>query len=246
MDAFDRGARYYELFANAAGRLDREGPYLIDLLDRTPGKRVADLACGTGMHALFLAEHGAEVDAFDLQAGMVAQAQRERPHARVRYAVHDMREPLQGTYNLVLCLGNSLTLTGDSASVRRTLANAHSALAEGGLFVAQVLNYGLPANQKPRTRVEERSIDGNNVVAVKCLAPREAKTYLTLTYFIHSEDGVETVSEAAVQLHVDRAILSEAAQEAGFSEIEFFGGYARQAFDPGTSSDLIVVARRAA
>lgn len=245
MDAFDRGARYYELFANTEGRLDREGPFLLQLLECAPGNRVADLACGTGMHAMFLAEHGAAVDAFDLHAGMIAQAQRERPHARVRYAAHDMREPLPRAYDLVLCLGNSLTLTGDLASVHRTLANAHSALAEDGLFVAQVLNYALPANQKPRTRIEERSIDGNEVVAVKCLAPREAKTYLTLTYFVHSGNSIETVSEAAVQLHVDRKILTAAAQQAGFSEIEFYGGYARQAFNPETSSDLIVVTRRA-
>lgn len=245
MDAFDRGARYYELFANAAGRLDREGPFLVDLLERAPGKRVADLACGTGMHALFLAEHGAEVVAFDLHAGMIAQAQRERPHAKVRYAIHDMREPLEESCDLVLCLGNSLTLTGDLASVRRTLANAHSALAEGGRFVAQVLNYALPANQKPRTRIEERSIDGNNVVAVKCLAPHESVTYLTLTYFIHSDAGTETVSEAAVQLHIDREILFAAALEAGFSEIEFFGGFDCQPFDLETSNDLIFVAQQA-
>lgn len=244
MDAFDRGARYYELFSNAAGRLDREGPFLLDLLGRCPGKSVADIACGTGLHAQFLAEHGATVHAYDVNRGMIDHARRERPHTNIHYAVHDMREPLDEAFDLVLCLGNSLSLAGSVEEIRRTLASVQGMLRDGGLFVAQVLNYALLANQTARTRVEERDVDNAQVVAVKCLAPRGNRTYLTLTYFVYTEAGTESVSESAIQTHVDQDTLAGAAHQSGLAILNYFGGFDGQPFDPVRSNDLILVCRQ--
>jgi SAM-dependent methyltransferase len=244
MDAFDRGARYYELFSNAAGRLDREGPFLMDLLRRCPGKSVADIACGTGLHAQFLAEHGATVHAYDVNRGMIDHARRERPHTTIHYAVHDMREPLDEAFDLVLCLGNSLSLAGSVEEIRRTLTSVRGMLRDGGLFVAQVLNYALPANQTARTRVEERDVDDAQVVAVKCLAPRGNRTYLTLTYFVYSDAGAESVSESAILTHVDRDTLATTADQSGLAIVELFGGFDGQLFDPTRSNDLILVCQR--
>jgi SAM-dependent methyltransferase len=243
MDAFDRGAQYYELFSNAAGRLDREGPFLLDLLRQCPGKSVADIACGTGLHAQFLAEHGATVHAYDVNRGMIDYARRVRPHTNIHYAVHDMREPVDEAFDLVLCLGNSLSLAGGVEEIRRTLASVHGMLRDGGLFVAQVLNYALPSNQTARTRVEEHDVDNAQVVAVKCLAPRGNRTYLTLTYFVYSEVGTETVSESAILTHVDQDTLAGAAHQSGLAILDLFGGFDGQPFDPARSNDLIIVCR---
>ncbi|MCL4218639.1 MAG: methyltransferase domain-containing protein, partial [Candidatus Hydrogenedentes bacterium] len=90
MNAFDLGARYYELFANAAGRVEREGPLLLRLLGNCPGTRVLDLACGTGMHALFLAERGARVHACDASGAMIAHARSVRSHANITYETRRM------------------------------------------------------------------------------------------------------------------------------------------------------------
>ena len=55
--AFRDIAVYYDMLAGGRKRIDREGPLLMDCFGRAPGRRVADLACGTGLHALFMAEY---------------------------------------------------------------------------------------------------------------------------------------------------------------------------------------------
>jgi SAM-dependent methyltransferase len=244
MDAFDRGARFYELFSNAPGRLNREAPLLRRILDSCPGNRVADLACRTGLHALFFAELGAQVHAYDLNPGMIEHAKKSRLHPNILYAVHDMREPVNDSFDLIVCLGNSLSLLGSPQDLANTFDAVHAALATGGKFIAQVVNYALPSNQKSRCRVEERIDDDANVVAVKCLAPHRDRTYLTLTYFVGSDARTETVSESATLAHLGREDLAAAAETAGLTVIETLGGFDGQPFDPSQSSDLILVCDR--
>ena len=53
-----------------------------------------DLGCGTGRHAAWLAEAGAQVTAVDFSAGMLDAARRKVPAGRVRFLAHDLHEPL--------------------------------------------------------------------------------------------------------------------------------------------------------
>ena len=241
MNAFDLGARYYELFANAAGRLEREGPLLLRLLRNSPGTRVLDLACGTGMHALFLAEHGAQVHACDASDAMIAHARSVRPHPDITYVTRRMEEAPDTQFDLALCLGNSLTLLPDEVAVTKTVQNVTASLRDGGLFLVQVLNYAFPRNQQPRCRLEQRTVDGEEIVAVKALAPSSGRTYLTLTYFA----GEGVVSEAAVQQNLGKEFLCEAMESAGLTVSEVHGGYDGRAYDPETSPDVLVVGKKA-
>ena|SRR5687768_12619589 len=56
------------------------------------GKRVLEIGCGDGRLTRFVAEHAAEVYAFDPEAERVAEAKAALPaelRERVRFAVHD-------------------------------------------------------------------------------------------------------------------------------------------------------------
>ena len=110
MAAFHTIAEYYEVLSDSEARLRREGPFLAECLERAPGRRVLDVACGTGLHAEFFANLGAEVAALDLSAEMIAHARERRPHPAIHYAAGDMREPPTGPWDLAVCLGNSLSL----------------------------------------------------------------------------------------------------------------------------------------
>ena len=241
MDAFKHGAPFYEAFSNAKGRLAREEELLLRLLAQTPEKRVLDLACGTGLHAHFMAEHGATVRANDISGEMIAHARRMRPHPHVEYAAQDMREPQAGTFDLVLCLGNSLSLLGTQEELSHTLANVARALSERGVFLLQVVNCAHPKNQEARCRVEERMVDGMNVVAVKCLAPRGDHTYLTLNYFVHTSESLDTIAESAVLRHLTQERLRETVENVGLFVVATYGSFDGQPYDPANSNDLLLV-----
>ena len=58
----------------------------------TPGGRVLDVACGTGVLSKALAEAGASVIGVDASEGYLEGARRHRPHPSIAYEVGDMRQ----------------------------------------------------------------------------------------------------------------------------------------------------------
>jgi len=241
MTAFTSTAAYYEALADKEGRLDREGPFLLDVFRRAPGPRVLDMACGVGLHAAFMAAHGAEVTALDLSQDMVAHASRRRPHPKIFYTVGDMRRLVGEPWDLALCLGNSFALVHTPDEVEDVFRATFAALNPRGLFVAQVVNGAALAYRKPRHRVERHRIGAEEVVAVKSLVPRDERTLLSLSFFSCSEGQYSSVSETAVLLRLERDTVLGAAQRAGFDALEVWGGYDRSPFDADHSPDLVCV-----
>ncbi len=246
MKAFQTGAEYYEALSDSAKRLDREGPLLRDVLGRAPGVRVLDLACGTGLHAAYMAEQGAQVTASDLSADMVAHAKQKRSHANLTFRTGDMRIPPAGPWDLVLCLGNSMTLLPSIKDVVATLRAVYDVLAPGGLFLVQILNYASEAAQQARHRVEQKRIDDAEIVAVKSLVPHEDRTLLSLTFFSGQGGEYTSVAESAVLLHVTKDALVGLAQDAGFTVSAVYGGFDRAEYDDAKSGDVVCVLEKVA
>jgi ubiquinone/menaquinone biosynthesis C-methylase UbiE len=89
---YDRWAAVYDHDANPL--LGLEGPAVRAAVGDVRGLAVLDLGCGTGRHALWLAEVGASVTAVDFSEGMLAEARRKPGAAAVRFLVHDLHRPL--------------------------------------------------------------------------------------------------------------------------------------------------------
>ncbi|MCX5758690.1 MAG: class I SAM-dependent methyltransferase [Candidatus Hydrogenedentes bacterium] len=246
-------AAYYDVLAGGRKRLDREGPLLTECLRRAPGRCVVDLACGTGLHALFMAESGAEVTALDTSAGMIAYARANRPHPSVAYGVGDMRRLGGGPWDLALCLGNSLSLLPSVEDLSSVFQGVASALRPGGLFLMQLLNYSAPSAQEPRHRVERHRVAGEDLVVVKSLVPDDGRTLLSIVFHIadksHTaprsmiESHIRAIVDTAVLRHWSSVNLREAAEAAGLCVTDEYGAFGRAPFEP-SSSDLIVVAAK--
>jgi len=244
--AFTTSAAFYEALANAPYRLEREGPLLRETLEAAPGRRVLDLACGTGIHALFFAQEGAEVTAADLSAEMVAHAAHLRPHRAVRHLVGDMRRLPDGEWDLIVCLGNSLCLVTESTDLLTVYREAAAHLAPGGRFLTQTLNYARPAAREPRHRVEQAQYEGNDIIAIKSLVPHGDRTLLTLAFFADEDGVMSTVSESAVLQNWSVDDLQQAAVIAGLEPEACYGGYDKRPFEEGTSPDVLLTVGRPA
>jgi SAM-dependent methyltransferase len=99
------------------------------------GRRVLDVACGTGKSAAPLLRRGYELSACDLAPAMVRRAQM-RLGSRADVFVSDMRSlPTERTYALLTCLDdavNYLVMEDDLAVAMRSFA---SVLEPGGLAI---------------------------------------------------------------------------------------------------------------
>lgn len=106
-------------------------------------RRVLDLCCGYGRHALGLAEQGYQVTGLDRDETAVAEAERRARIAGLdtAYVVGDMREldALPGTFDAVINMWQSLSYFDEetNASVLRAI---HDKLTPGGRFIVDMYN----------------------------------------------------------------------------------------------------------
>ncbi len=115
--------------------------YLRDLLrsHSVPGRRMVDLACGTGTLALLMAERGWTVLGLDNSPAMLAHAEQKqaalnKPVA-VQFGQADMRDfTLAAPVDLVTCCFDTLNYLIVEAELARCLAAVARSLVPHGLF----------------------------------------------------------------------------------------------------------------
>jgi len=115
-------------------------PYLRRLLTRhaVRGKRMVDVACGTGTVAISLAKTGWCVYGVDASTDMLAaaRAKAEEKGASVRWRRQDMRAfDLPQRVHLATCLYDSMNYMLTEKDVKATFERVFDVLFPGGLFL---------------------------------------------------------------------------------------------------------------
>ncbi|MFH1418829.1 MAG: class I SAM-dependent methyltransferase [Planctomycetota bacterium] len=134
---YDRWAQVYDTEGNPLVQL--EEPVVRAWIPAPAGQCIADVACGTGRHTLWLAQAGAAVHAFDASAGMIEKAREKLAGRDVRFAEHALPAPLpvaDGTFDVVLfalVADHVEDLPGAFRELRRVLK-------PGGLLIFTVLH----------------------------------------------------------------------------------------------------------
>jgi SAM-dependent methyltransferase len=103
----------------------QEVAFLIDELGLTPGRRVLDVGCGPGRHAVVLAAHGADVVGLDISERFVALANAAGSSAMfVRGDARAME--YDGEFDAVICLcqGAFGLVPGEDLDVLRRIVRA--------------------------------------------------------------------------------------------------------------------------
>lgn len=124
---------YYHLLYQH--RDDAEAQFFMDNLVQhlapSTDSRILDLACGKGRHSIYLANKGYDVTGVDLSPESIAHAQ-QFAHDRLRFGVHDMREPLD--FPAFDCIFNLFTSFGyfpTEAEHLQTLCAMRQGLKDG-------------------------------------------------------------------------------------------------------------------
>jgi SAM-dependent methyltransferase len=156
------GTDYYDLLYRHRDEAEAHR-FLDELLRRYPlqkGSRIADVACGEGRHARYLAELGFFVEGFDLSAEKIARAQARAASDRVRFFQHDMRLPFaRERYHLLLNLFTSFGYFAHQEENLVSLLNFEQAVRRGGRVLIDFFNSRrVVSNLVPSEEVEEEGI----------------------------------------------------------------------------------------
>jgi len=250
----------YDRFVDWDGRLAAEMPFIERQLEDVGARRVLDAACGTGMHAIALAERGYEVVGADLSAGMI---QRARENAAERGLVTseadggalgfrvagfgELRSHLGDGFDALLCLGNSLphVLTPEALAV--ALDDFAACLRPGGLLLVQNRNFDAVLAERERWMGPEGHREGKSEWLFLRFLDFEPSGLVTFNVVrLRREDGEDwhqRVTSTPLWPQT-RAELTEALHPADFEAVAWFGDLGGAAYDAESSPNLVVAARR--
>lgn len=254
----------YDRFVDWPARLAAEFPFIERELQAVEARRVLDAACGTGMHALALAERGYEVVGADLSAGMIrrAQANATAVGREVRFEViglGNLSARIDGSFDALLCLGNSLphVLTPEDLAV--AVGDFAACLRPGGLLLIQNRNFDalLARHRRNPQSLEARWMEPQSYVK----GSQEEAEWLFLRFYDFELDGTLTFNLVTLRREGAggwtqqvvttklwpwrRSELVTALEGVGFEEIVCWGDMQGARFDVECSPNLVVGARRA-
>ena len=155
-EGYARWAKAYDAYAN--GLIIIEEPILRRLAGDVAGKRLLDVACGTGRHSVWFASAGAHVTGVDANDAMLAIARSKT--SAVTWLKGDVASlPVPAaSFDLVV---NALVME-HVAEVEPALAEAERVLAPGGAIVLSVFHPAFLFKGVPphfRSEAEEREYE---------------------------------------------------------------------------------------
>lgn len=156
---------WYSVFADSipARHTEAEIAFLTRHLPQPAYRRILDVCCGHGRHAVPLAQAGYDVLAIDSNPTAIARAQAHAP-TTAAFQVLDMRrlDELDGTFDAAINLWQSFGYFDDGVNLRvlRSLANK---LRPGGRLVIELYN-GEAARTLPSY---EEGMRGNTLVRTR-------------------------------------------------------------------------------
>ena len=250
---YDRFGREYDVMVSWPERLRREWPFLEARFRAAQARRVLDVGTGTGVHAIWFAQHGYQAVGTDPSPEMLRQARLNAGDTSgvwfTQASLGEQASVVGGRFDAVTCLGNTLPHALTEAELLVALRDLRSVLKSDGVLVVQLLNYdrilatgerflGLSAGQEgPDEVLFFRFYD----------YPQSLESGCTLTFNVaimrRTGSDWRWRVESTRLLPVRSDQLLRLLPAAGFGAITLFGGYAEEPFEPDRSNDLIVVAR---
>lgn len=222
-------------------RAKSEGNFFIELLKERGAETVLDVATGTGFHSVRLLNEGFDVVSADGSAEMLAKAFQNGQkyggyilrtvHADWRWLNRDVR----GTYDAIICLGNSFTHLFEERDRRKTLAEFYAMLNHDGVLIMDQRNYDAIMDDGYSSK-HTYYYCGDDI----SVYPEHVDDGLARFRYSFPDDSVFHLNMCPVRKDYIRGLM----HEVGFQRVETYGDF-QETYRDGDPDFFIHVAEKA-
>jgi len=224
---------YHILYKN---RNDEEAQAFMDnithYLNMPENGTILDLACGKGRHSIYLNKLGYNVTGVDLSENSIAIA-KEYSNETLQFKTHDMREPMNETYDAVFNLFTSFGYFDTHEDNIKTLKAIKESINEYGFGVIDFFNADFIIENL--VAEETKEIDGI-IFNIKRTVENK-KIIKEIRFEDKGESFFFTEKVSAFTLADFEAMM----EEAGIYLLEIFGDYKLRKFYKSQSERLILL-----
>lgn len=195
----------------------------------------ADVACGTGLAAAYLASRCRRVYAVDASGSMLEVAARRCPPEKVTLLRQSFTElALPEPVDLLTCNFDSLNYLTDEEDLSEAFARFAASLRGGGWAVFD-MNTVAELSSGTGDPVMVHRLSAGYSVWESSWDPETRTNTLLMTNFVERDDGLYEISE---EVHRERAydatFIEEALRSAGFVTVEYSDAKGLSAVGPDT------------
>jgi glycine/sarcosine N-methyltransferase len=251
---YDAFSADYDRFVNWQERLSLELPFIIERLRAVQARQVLDVATGTGMHAIALAQCGFTACGVDLSPGMI-----ERARVNARSAGVQVQFELAGfgtlahrfgerAFDALLCLGNSLPHLLTLSELSSALADFAACLRRDGLLIIQNRNFDAVMARHDRWMEPQAHTEGDTRWLFQRFYDFDPDGLITFNLVtlkqVGQGDWIQSITTSRL-MPMLKDDLTTRLEMAGFIDIKTFGNMAGATFDPQASLNLVIQAKLA-
>ena len=224
---------YHILYKN---RNEEEAQVFMDnithYLNMPENGTILDLACGKGRHSIYLNKLGYQVTGVDLSENSIAIAN-ESSNETLQFKTHDMREPMNETYDAVFNLFTSFGYFDTFEDNIKTLKAIKDSINEYGFGVIDFFNADFIIENL--VAEETKEIDGITFNIKRFVENK--KIIKEIRFEVKGESYNFTEKVSAFTL----ADFESMMEEAGIYLLEIFGDYKLKKFYKTQSERLIMI-----
>jgi SAM-dependent methyltransferase len=248
-----RHAELYDLFY-ADKDYEGEARFVHDALARHAQgsvRRLLELACGTGRHALTLERLGHEVVGLDHSESMLRVA-RERASAagsRAEFTLGDLRSlpPAGEPFDAAVCRFDSIGYGATIEGLTRTFRGIHDAVRPGGLLAFEFWHGAAMLRGYDPVRVRRWQPPGGEVVRISetRLECERQLAHVTYTVFERGADGrFGSFAETQTNRYFLVQEMAHWLETTGFAPLAWHDGFSSEGRVTEATWHVVAIARR--
>ena len=212
-----------------------------------PTRRLLEIACGTGTHALQLEQRGYDIIATDYSSDMIERAKQKT--SRVEFRPQDMTQlDVAGApFDAVYCMFDAIGYVVTNEALEKTFRGVHKHLRSDGLFVFEFWHAGAMLRHYDPVRIRRWPTTDGLILRLSETELDVAKQLSRVTYSIYELNSNGTYS-TLTETHVNRYfLLQEMAywlSSTGFAPVKWFAGFTNDETITDETWHIVAVARR--